>query len=324
MPTRGAAEPRGFAALLARYLDELRGRGVSSSLHTRASLVLPRLVAQLKLQGVRDARSVGEEHLVAFACHLAAVPKKHAPEGARLAAGTQGCYLDAVRRFFAWLLERGVILQNPAHDLPAPKVVRLPRRVLSEAEARRLMNAPSRWDVSGRRDRAVLEVLYGCGLRRGECLRLDVTDLDLGQELVVVRSGKGKKDRMVPLTGQAASALDLYLRESRPELVKDVRERALFLSKYGRRMGQTCLYGLLAKHARAAGLRGAIFPHALRHTYATHLLKGKASIRHVQELLGHQSLQATAVYTRVGVEDLREVLSRCHPRERAYGRRRRR
>jgi integrase/recombinase XerD len=228
-----------------------------------------------------------------------------------------------VRRFFAWLLDRGVIFENPAHDLSAPKAALLPRRVLSENEARRLMNAPSRWDVSGRRDRAVLEVLYGCGLRRGECLRLDVTDLDLGQELVLVRSGKGKKDRMVPLTGQAVSALDLYLRESRPELVKDGCERALFLGKHGRRIGPTCLYRLLATHARAARLRGAIFPHALRHTYATHLLKGRASIRHVQELLGHQSLQATALYTRVAIEDLREVLDRCHPRERLWRRRRR-
>jgi integrase/recombinase XerD len=321
VPTRGAAEPRGFAALLVAYLQELRGRGVSRSLHMRASLLLPRLVAHLKRQGVRDVRSVREEHLVAFAGHLAVVPKKHAPLDARLATGTQNCYLDAVRRFFLWLTKRGVLLENPAHDLPAPKVVRLPRRVLSEAEARRLMNAPSKWDAHGQRDRAVLEVLYGCGLRRGECLRLDVTDLDLGQELVMVRSGKGKKDRMLPLTGQAASALDLYLRESRPELVKDVRERALFLSKYGRRMGPACVYGLLAKHARAAELRSAIFPHALRHTYATHLLKGKASIRHVQELLGHQSLQATAVYTHVGVDDLREVLDRSHPREQLWKRR---
>jgi integrase/recombinase XerD len=302
--------------LLAAYLEELQSRGASRSLHTRARLVLPRLVAHLNHQGVRDARSVQEAHLVAFARHLAVVPKKRAP-GARLGAGTQSCYLDAVRSFFAWLLKRGVILVNPAHDLSAPRVVRLPRRVLSEAEARRLMNAPSRGDVSGQRDRAVLEVLYGTGLRRGECLRLDITDLDLGQELLLVRSGKGKKDRMVPLTAQAASALDRYLRESRPELVKDAREGALFLSKYGRRMSPTCLYMLVRKHAAAARLRGVIFPHVLRHSYATHLLKGKASIRHVQELLGHRSLQATAVYTKVGVEDLREVLSRCHPRERA-------
>ena len=314
MPTRGAAELHGFAALLDSYLDELQGH---EALRARASLVLPRLAAQLERRGLRDLRSIEPADLVAFVLHLATVPKKCAPEGTLLAAATQGCYVEAVRRFFAWLSERRAILVNPAQDLPVPKPSRLPRRVLSEAEAQRLMDAPSR-SVLGRRDRAVLEVLYGCGLRRGECLRLDLVDLDLAQRLLLVRTGKGKKDRLLPLTGQAAQALDLYLQESRPELLEDLREDALFLSKYGRRMGRTCLYLLLAKHARAARLRGVIYPHALRHSYATHLLKGRASVRHVQELLGHQSLQTTAVYTRVGVEDLREVLMRCHPRERLW------
>jgi integrase/recombinase XerD len=149
-------------------------------------------------------------------------------------------------------------------------------------------------------------------------LRLDVTDVDLGQELLLVRSGKGKKDRIVPLTHKAVAALDLYLREGRPELVNDPRETALFLSKYGLRMSRTCLATLLTKHAKTARLEGAVFPHLLRHAYATHLLKGKASIRHVQELLGHQSLQATALYTRLNLDDLREVLARCHPRERRH------
>jgi integrase/recombinase XerD len=102
-----------------------------------------------------------------------------------------------VRGFFAWLVRSRVLLENPAQDLPVPKLFRLPRRVLTESEARRLMNAPSGSSLLGRRDRALLEVLYGTGLRRGECLRLDIADVDLGQELLLVRSGKGTKDRMV-------------------------------------------------------------------------------------------------------------------------------
>lgn len=317
MRTRAAAEPHGPAALLTAYLDELQGH---EALRVRASLVLPRLLAQLEERGRRELRAVQAEDIVAFARHLATVQKKHAADGTRLADATQACYLDAVRRFFTWLQRRGVLLESPAQDLRAPRVLRLPRRVLSEAEARRLMDAPSRFGVLGLRDRAVLEVLYGCGLRRGECLRLDLVDLDLAQRLLLVRTGKGKRDRLLPLTGQAVKALDRYLQDSRPELAQELREEALFLSRYGQRMGRTCLYLLLGKHARAAGLRG-VFPHALRHSYATHLLQGRASIRHVQELLGHQSLQATAIYTRVSVEDLREVLTRCHPRERRRGRR---
>lgn len=323
MPTRGGGD-RSVGALLNVYLDELRTRGLSLFLEQRARLVLPRLFAHLRDQGVRDVPAVSEAHLIAFARHLAVVPRKYGPEGATLSPGTQSCYLDAVRGFFAFLEKRGVILRNPAQDLPTPRVRRLPRRVLSEAEARRLMNAPSRVSVLGQRDRAILETLYGTGIRRSECLRVDVTDVDLGQELLFVRNGKGKKDRLVPLTGQARAALDRYLREGRPELVNDSREVALFLSKYGRRLGPTQLYAILRTHAQAAGIKGPVFPHALRHSYATHLLKGKASIRHVQELLGHQSLQATALYTRVDVEDLREVLRRCHPRERLRRRPRRR
>jgi integrase/recombinase XerD len=315
VPTRGDDNRRGFSTLLETYLEELRAQGVSRSVSERARLVLPRLFEHVRRQGVHGILSVRELHLLRFARHLAEVPKKHNPE-ATLSTGAQSCYLHAVRGFFAWLVRSSVLLENPARDLPAPESVRLPRRVLTKAEAHRLMNAPSRSSVQGQRDRAILEVFYGTGLRRGECLRLDVIDVDLGQELLLVRSGKGKKDRMVPLTRQAVSALDLYLRESRPELVKDSRELALFLSKYGLRMSPTCLSTLITKHAQDARIEGPVFPHALRHAYATHLLKGKASIRHVQELLGHQSLQSTALYTRVSIDDLHEVVSRCHPRER--------
>jgi integrase/recombinase XerD len=319
--TRAAAE-RSLPALFRAYLDELRVSG-GDSLQERARHVLPRFFDQLREQRVRDVRAVTEEHLLAFARHLAGTLKKRDPKEP-LGLGTQALYLGAVQRFFAFLERRGFVFRNPARDLPLPKEKRLPRRVLSESEARRLMNAPSRGDTLGQRDRVILELLYGAGLRRGECLRLDLGDLDLGQDLAFVRDGKGKKDRLVPLGGRATSALALYLRESRPQLVRTGAPQALLLSKYGGRLSAPRLDAILKKHAGAAGIKGAVFPHSLRHSYATHLLRGGASIRHVQELLGHKSLRATALYTRVDVEDLRQVLVRSHPRERAWRRRRRR
>lgn len=317
MLTRAGGKRVRFEGLLSAYLEELEAQGASRALIERAWLVLPRLFQHLRRQRVRDTRSVRELHLIRFARYLSEAPSRHGPEGATLSLVAQSCYLQAVRGFFDWLVRSRVLLENPAQDLPAPKTLRLPRRVLTEVEARRLMDAPSASSFLGRRDRALLEVLYGTGLRRGECLRLDVADVDLGQELLLVRNGKGKKDRMVPLTARAVSALDLYLREGRPELVKAPGELALFLSKWGRRISRSLLSVLLSQHANTAGIQGAVFPHALRHAYATHLLKGKASIRHVQELLGHKSLEATSVYTRVSIEDLREVLARCHPRDRS-------
>jgi integrase/recombinase XerD len=319
--TRAAAE-RSLPALFCAYLDELRVSG-GGSLQERARLVLPRFFDQLREQRVRDVRAVTEEHLLAFARHLAGTLKKRGPQEP-LGLGTQALYLGAVQRFFAFLERRRLLLRNPARGLPIPKLERLPRRVLSESEACRLMQAPSPWDTIGQRDHALLELLYGAGLRRGECLRLDLGDLDLGQGLAFVRDGKGKKDRLVPLGGRATSALALYLRESRPQLVRAGAPPALLLSKYGGRLSAPRLDAILKKHAAAAGIKGAVFPHCLRHSYATHLLRGGASIRHVQELLGHKSLRATALYTRVDVEDLRQVLLRSHPREQAWRRRRRR
>ena len=251
---------------------------------------------------------------MAFARSLA----NHKTRGGRhLSPSSKRTYLVTVRGFFAFLERSGVVLMNPARTLPLPRERRLPRNVLTEAQARRLMHAPSPWSALGRRDRAIFETLYGTGIRRGGCCRVDLVDLDLSEETLLVRNGKGKKDRLVPVPGRAALALDLYLRETRPELVRDPWEMALFLSREGGRLHPTSLNLLVWKHARAARIPDRTSVHALRHACATHLLAGGADVRHVQQLLGHRSLETTAVYTRVGVKDLKQVMARAHPRERA-------
>jgi integrase/recombinase XerD len=170
--------------------------------------------------------------------------------------------------------------------------------------------------VLGRKDRAILETLYGTGIRRGECCRLALVDLDLSEATLLVRNGKGRKDRLIPVPGRATIALDAYLRDTRPELVRDSRELALFLSREGRRLDRTSLNLLVWKHARAAKIPDRPSVHGLRHACATHLLAGGADIRHVQQLLGHRSLETTAIYTKVDIKDLRTVLAWTHPRER--------
>jgi site-specific recombinase XerD len=178
------------------------------------------------------------------------------------------------------------------------------------------MHAPSPWSALGRRDRAILETLYGTGIRRGECSRLDLVDLGLSEATLLVRNGKGKKDRLLPVPGRAALAVDLYLRETRSGLVSDPREMVLVLFCKGRRLHPTSLNLLVWKYGRAAKIPGRPSVHGLRHACATHLLAGGADVRHVQQLLGHRSLDKTAVYTRVDVKHLREVLARAHPRAR--------
>jgi integrase/recombinase XerD len=302
VPTRAGVER--LSSLLAVHLQDLRARRFSPAAQKVAERVLPRFFLHLREEGLSDVRAVREEHVTRFACRLASEPTGG---GTGLALASQAAYLGAVKRFFAFLARRRTILADPARDLALPNPQRLPKRVLSEAQARRLMAAPFPGSVIGLRDRAILETLYGTGLRQG---------------VVLVRDGKGKKDRVVPVAGRAALALDVYLLDSRPELQRTAREGALFLSYSGRRLSKAGLGLVLERHAQAIGLR--THPHALRHACATHLLKGGADVRHIQELLGHKSLQSTQLYTRVGVEDLREVLARAHPRERSRGRRRRR
>lgn len=319
MRTRAAAErPRSFAALLADHIEDLRARRWSLTAQSQAQHVLPGLFLHLRDERVRDPRGVTEEHLTRFVRKLAT----EGLDGARpLALHSQAAYLGAVKRFFAFLVKRRLILMDPARELPLPKMDKLPRMVLTEAQARRLMAAPFSASAVGLRDRAILETLYATAIRAGECGRLDLTDLDLGQGILLVRDGKGKKDRLVPVTGRASFALDLYLREARPNLLKSPREGALFLTRFGTRIGKSVLNVIVRTHGKTARIPRPVSPHVLRHSCATHLLQGGADVGHVQELLGHKSLQSTQLYTRVGVGDLREVLARAHPRERLRSKR---
>ena len=227
-----------------------------------------------------------------------------------------------VKRLFGFLERRGAILQNPALDLVMPRVERLPRVVLTEAQVRELVAAPPAATPIGKRNRAILELLYGTGVRLSECTRLETRDLDLAKGTLFVRQGKGKKDRVVPVLGRAAAAVDVYLREARPDLVRHPSEPAVFLSKIsGRSLSPGAIELLVRQSAKAAGIPVRMSPHTLRHSFATHLIQGGADVRHVQKLLGHSSLSSTAIYTRVAAVDLQRVIRKSHPRERTWWRR---
>lgn len=319
MRTRAAGSSLLPAAALQAYLKELRGARLSISLERRAQLVLPRLFSHLREKRVRDLRQVTPAHLAGYARSLLGYTTKR---GQALALSSRIAFLCAVKRFFAHLTRRTLLFADPARELALPREHRLPRSVLSEAEARRLMAEPFPWSITGKRDRALLEVLYGTGIRIGECRRLELTDYDPARMTLLIRDGKGRKDRIVPVPVRAALALDLYLSEARPELVKRNRETATFLSKYGRPVSKSLLEVIVQTYARSAGIQAAVSPHTLRHTCATHLLQCGADVRHVQELLGHKRINTTALYTRVAISDLREVIRRAHPREVRYRRRR--
>ena len=305
---------KSFEHLLSEFLEHLRVSGYSKASREQAQRVLPRLFFYLSDKGVHDVRGVGEAHLASYARHL----RKHrTKEGRKLAEASFAFHLGAIRRFFAFLEKRGSILRNPAAFLPVPRARRAPPSVLSVAEAKRLMEAPPSESLQGFRDRAILELFYGAGIRLSEAFRLDVRDLDLEQETLFIRNGKGKKDRIVPVAARAREALERYLTRCRPKLLKRPGESALFVSMTGTRLSAVQYGHWLRKYGTAASISKRVHPHALRHACATHLLKGGADLRHIQELLGHKNLETTSLYTRVGIEDLKEVIERCHPREKA-------
>jgi site-specific recombinase XerD len=297
--------------LLAEYHEHLRVHGYSASSALHARGILPRLFDHLRSEGIDDVRAAREADLVSF---LRSTSKRRSSRsGELLTAWTVFAHLTCVRAFFVFLEKKGKILANPARELVLRKPQRLPRAI-SEEEARRLMAAPPHWGATGRRDRAILELLYGTGIRLGECVRLDLQDVDLGDGRLLVRNGKGRKDRIVPLVGQAAAGVGFYLREARDALVRDPKQPAVFLSAIGTRLSTVSLQRQVSRYARALGLR--VSPHVLRHSCATHLLRRGADVREIQQLLGHRALETTALYTKVDVTDLREVIARAHPRER--------
>lgn len=246
-----------------------------------------------------------------------AAKEKEAKEARRLSVGTQANRLAAVRKFFAWLLSEQQIAYNPATTLQLPKQPqRLPRGVLTKSEARRLIEATPTTKPRDIRDRTILEVLYASGIRRAELLALTIYDADLQTATLRIEHGKGNTTRVVPLTQSAIAALKLYMEEARSVFAREAGQVRLFVStRSGGPLDDDDIVRIVRKAATRAGIKKHVTPHTLRHTCATHLLKGRADIRQIQKLLGHRRLSSTEIYTRVELSDLHEVIARCHPRE---------
>ena len=218
---------------------------------------------------------------------------------------------SALRSMLSWAVARGMIEVDPAADLEVPKLDRPLPKVMKAAEASRLCELPPQDDAIGLRDRAILELLYASGLRVAELCGLDLDDIDLKRGTVQV-TGKGRKQRRVPVGEPAVKAIERYIAEARPQLMGK-SAAPLFFNTRGNRLGPRSVRSLVTRYLTAEGAPPAS-PHTLRHSFATHLLDGGADLRSVQELLGHESLATTQIYTHVSTERLRAVYEQSHPR----------
>jgi integrase/recombinase XerD len=218
-----------------------------------------------------------------------------------------------LRSFYKHLRRDELIGDDPTASLSAPRRAKKLPQVLNYAEVQKLLAAPRGSEPTTLRDRALLEVMYACGLRASETIGLETTDVDMHEGFLRAR-GKGSKERIVPLGRKAISAITAYLRGGRPKLVGDRHEAKLFVNFRGGPLSRQGLYKIVQRHARSAGLAGRMSPHTLRHSFATHLLAGGCDLRAVQEMLGHADISTTQMYTHLSGEQLKDVYFRAHPR----------
>ncbi|MCH9037461.1 MAG: site-specific tyrosine recombinase XerD [Chloroflexi bacterium] len=220
----------------------------------------------------------------------------------------------AIKSFFAFLLEDGTLESSPTDNMTSPKVGRaLPKALSVEEMTLLLQEAGSRRPPEGLRDRAMLELIYATGLRVTELVSLNVLDIDV-QNNQVRCLGKGAKERILPIHQEAARAIEEYLADSRPKILRNWDESALFLNRRGDRLTRQGFWLILKGYARQANIDTPITPHVLRHSFATHMLRGGAPLRHVQEMLGHANISTTQVYTHLASDQVRSQYDKAHPR----------
>ncbi len=265
---------------------------------------LRRYAAHLETLGVRAWDAVGRGEVQA---HLAELLRLG------LSPRSQARALSAIRSLHALLVAQGLAPLNPTDELDAPRPGRRLPELLSREEIEALLAAPDPRRAPGRRDRAMLELLYATGLRVSELVGLRLNDVDLETRLLVAR-GKGSKERVVPVGAPAAEAVKAYLFGARDVLLRGRRSKDLFVTARGGRMTRQGFAKLLARHARAAGIRRRVSPHKLRHSFATHLLEGGADLRAVQAMLGHADVSTTQIYTHVDRTHVKRLYERFHPR----------
>jgi len=279
-------------------------KGLSKNTIEAYSHGLGRFLNHLREKGVQEIRDVGKFHVRGF---LLMLRKRN------LSTKTIVRNLVAVRTFFRFLIQEGILESNPIEELESPKVAKTLPEILTLREIEQLLEQPNLQTSLGIRDRAMLEILYATGMRVSELTHLPIHQVNLEGGYVLLY-GKGSKERIVPLGSEAMKWITLYLKTAREKLAKGKESPMLFINRSGKGMSRQRFWKSLKDYARRAGLRKRITPHLLRHSFASHLLERGADLRSVQMMLGHVDISTTQIYTHVTGERLKKVHQRYHPR----------
>ncbi|OGC04436.1 hypothetical protein A2276_08700 [candidate division WOR-1 bacterium RIFOXYA12_FULL_43_27] len=300
--------------LAAKYIESLLIANFSRRTIGNYRGTLGKFMGYLKSYQVDSPDQITKELLQDYQAFIAGEKNKF---GRNNAVKSQNNTLKIAIYFCRFMADNDFILKDPTRGIRYAREPKcLPRDILSPAEAKKILEQPDHQTPTGYRDRAILELFYSSAIRNEELRNLDLSDLDCPNATLMVRHGKGNKDRYVPIGKTACQCLEGYLCHIRPVFLRDFKPTdALFLSNRGTRIGHSCLDATIKKYARMAKLTKKVSPHTFRHTCATHLVNNGMNIRHVQALLGHASLSSTQIYTRVAISDLKRVLKKHHPRE---------
>ena len=291
--------------LVGLFLDSLSiEKGLSKNTTVSYGRDLRQYLAFLKKRGIASPESITRKEIMDFLL---------SERDRELSPVSVARELVAIRVFHRFLVAEGTAAEDVTESLEAPKLWKHLPEVLSKQEVESLLRAPNARKPQGARDQAALEFMYATGSRASEVSTVKVGSVSFESGYVRIR-GKGEKERLVPLGSMAQKSLKRYLESTRPKWLKGKSEDALFLTRQGKKMSRQSVWAILKKYAKLAGLRKEVYPHILRHSFATHLLEGGADLRVVQELLGHSDISTTQIYTHVEKSRLKSIHAKFHPR----------
>ena len=298
-------------AYLHAYNDWALAAGYSAHTMTSRRAAILRFIVWCDERGIQRPTELTRPMLERYQRHLYQHRKTN---GAPLSVVAQLGLLNAITAWFRWMVRQHHLLHNPAADLELPKKPQtLPKTILSIAQVESVLNQGDISSLLGIRNRALMELFYSSGIRRMELTALKLYDVDTERGTLMVRLGKGGKDRFIPLGTRACAWVDKYLHSVRSEIVSGYDDQTLFLDDFGQPMTVRFLGDLVRRHLEAAGITTPGACHVFRHAMATHMLENGADIRFIQAMLGHASLETTQIYTRVSMSKLKEIHSATHP-----------